>query len=105
MFWFLSAHDTAATGLWGLSPSKNDVKHLSCSPGERQFPLPTTLCNLLAELPGRKSLLKFTFFAHHLPEFMKLRRRKRREEERPDSEEATTLKMERFKKNSRGEIK
>lgn len=68
------------TGLGGLIPSKNDVKGAegSSCPGEWHFPLQTTRCNLLAELPGEKSLLKFTFLPHDLPEFMRLRRRKKR---------------------------
>lgn len=60
--------------------------------------LQTTLCNLLAELPGQKSLLKFTFLPHYLPECMTLRKRKRQEEECPDSQEAANLKTESFKK-------
>lgn len=78
---------------------------LSCSscPGERRFPLQTALCNLLAESPGQKPLLDFTF--HYSPEFM---RRKRHEEEHLELKKlqiGQSSENGEAEKNSRWEIK
>lgn len=96
MFYFLSTHDTSATGVWCLIPSKNDVEQaeLQLLPGWTALPFVKNF----TRLAGQKSLLKFTFLLHYLIEFMKLRRRKREEEEHPDAEEALNLEMETFKK-------
>lgn len=80
---------------------------LSCSscPGERRFPLQTTLCHSLAELPGQKSLLNFPFLSHCSPEFMK---RKTHEEEHLELKKlqiGRSSENGEAEKNSRGEMK